>query len=76
MFGGEGSSRHGWRLLPCFCIRKALAACVYRSAAASYFSVRPPKRLKPPPAPAAALSACGGSQQAEVVEKRGAVDLL
>jgi hypothetical protein len=30
---------------------------VYRSAAFSHFSCRPPKRLNPPPAPDAALSA-------------------
>ncbi len=43
--------------LLCFCTRKAFAACVYRSAAFSHFSDRPPKKLKPPVAPEAALSA-------------------
>jgi hypothetical protein len=43
----------------CFCIRNAFAAWVYRSAAFSYFSVLPPNKLNPPPAPAIALSACG-----------------
>lgn len=42
-----------------FWIRKALAACVYRSAAFSYFSVFPPKRLKPLDALDSALSAWG-----------------
>jgi len=39
-------------------IRNAFAAWVYRSAAFSYFSARPPNKLNPPPAAAAALSAC------------------
>ena len=41
----------------CFCTRKAFAACVYRSAAFSHFSDRPPKKLKPPVAPEDAFSA-------------------
>ena len=49
-------TRHGAEL-PCFCIRNAFAACVYRSAAFSHFSVFPPKSEKPPLAPDAALSA-------------------
>lgn len=40
-------------------IRKAFAAWVYRSAAFSHFSCRPPKRLNPLPAPETALSAWG-----------------
>lgn len=40
-----------------FCTRNAFAAWVYRSAAFSYFSVRPPNQLKPPEAPDSALSA-------------------
>jgi len=47
-------------------MRNAFAAWVYRSAAFSYFSDLPPKKLNPPPAPAAALSAwnCMVSQDA------------
>lgn len=40
-----------------FCTLKAFAACVYKSAAFSYFSVRPPKKLNPLEAPCSALSA-------------------
>jgi hypothetical protein len=40
-----------------FCTRNAFAAWVYRSAAFSYFSVRPPNQLRPPEAPESALSA-------------------
>lgn len=39
-------------------MRNALAVCVYKSAAFSHFSCRPPKKLNPPPAPATAFSAC------------------
>jgi hypothetical protein len=43
---------------PSFWMRKAFAACVYNSAASSSFSWRPPKKLNPPCAEAACLSAC------------------
>lgn len=43
-------------------MRNAFAAWLYNSAAFSHFSCRPPKRLKPPEAPATALSALGNGQ--------------
>jgi len=43
---------------PSFCTRKALAAWVYKSAAPSSLSCFPPKKLNPPRADAACLSAC------------------
>lgn len=51
------SSLARYAILLCFCTLKAFAAWVYRSAAFSYFSVRPPNMLKPPDAPWRALSA-------------------
>lgn len=53
----------------CFCNRNALAACVYRSAAFSHFSVLPPKRLKPPDAPFSAFEALAS-------KTRGSCDML
>lgn len=41
----------------CFDIRNAFAAWVYKSAAFCHFSSRPPNKLNPPPALAAAFSA-------------------
>lgn len=43
--------------LLCLFTLNAFAAWLYKSAAFSHFSVRPPKKLKPPVAPDAALSA-------------------
>jgi hypothetical protein len=63
------------RTVPWFCIRKAFAACVYRSTAFSYFSVRPPKKEKPPPAEERALSACCGVNEIHS-QSIGDTDLL
>lgn len=54
----EGLGRLGRVDALCFCILKALAAWMNISAAFWNLSSRPPKKLKPPPAPCSAFSAC------------------
>jgi len=56
-----------WLDILCFCILKALAAWTNMSAAFWYFSSRPPKKLKPLPAPWSAFSACHGRSFVSIV---------